>query len=503
MLVCGHDDSTGRFGVCSHVRDGADHLERFTGRGADCDLICTACNGPGIEIDAVCRDCRDRARQASDNEGFIGEPAAVDEPSAVRFEHLPPRRVPISGFSDLRARVGSDRDRWIGLTLDRRLVELDLDRVDDHGFPELTVLAHLPTDLGVAGEAERDAADAVAATEPVELTLHLSRDGKLAAVAQEGHGLRALIIDLETGAQLMELVRDTYCCEHSTHSIAFVDHDGRTLVVHATQWNRLDVHDPRTGVCLTARDSPVYARGEPSPPHYLDYFHCGLFVSPDQRRIVDNGWVWQPDGVITTWRIDDWVTKNAWESEDGPSKKQLLWRGEWDEPMCWIDDTHVAIWGYGQDQRLVAAVRIFDADAGTQVRWFPGPRGELVFDRVLVSLDASGAAVWNVERGTRLCADTGVSPTRYHPSAKTLIRFDGHEIHRSRLLGLDASYCTGAIAELADRIAREHAYADDLPVLGDALEAAGCDDREMLAHCQQPGEHADRCWVLERLRPRT
>jgi hypothetical protein len=36
-------------------------------------------------------------------------------------------------------------------------------------------------------------------------------------------------------------------------------------------------------------------------------------------------------------------------------------------------------------------------------------------------------------------------------------------------------------------------------VLGDALEAVGCTDREMLAHCQAPGPHGDRCWVLDRL----
>ena len=53
------------------------------------------------------------------------------------------------------------------------------------------------------------------------------------------------------------------------------------------------------------------------------------------------------------------------------------------------------------------------------------------------------------------------------------------------------------IRDLATRIARERSF-EDMPVLGDALEAAGCDDAEMIARCHAP--HAgDRCWVVDRL----
>jgi hypothetical protein len=36
-----------------------------------------------------------------------------------------------------------------------------------------------------------------------------------------------------------------------------------------------------------------------------------------------------------------------------------------------------------------------------------------------------------------------------------------------------------------------------LPVLADALEAAGCADRPLLAHCRSGGEHARGCWALD------
>jgi hypothetical protein len=39
----------------------------------------------------------------------------------------------------------------------------------------------------------------------------------------------------------------------------------------------------------------------------------------------------------------------------------------------------------------------------------------------------------------------------------------------------------------------------DMPVLGDALEEAGCTDADILNHCRQPGEHVRGCWVVDLL----
>ena len=70
--------------------------------------------------------------------------------------------------------------------------------------------------------------------------------------------------------------------------------DGRTLVVHATDWNRLDVSDPATGERLTLRDLPQPESGQPRPNRYMDYCHAGLSVSPDYEWIADWGWIWHP-----------------------------------------------------------------------------------------------------------------------------------------------------------------------------------------------------------------
>jgi hypothetical protein len=56
----------------------------------------------------------------------------------------------------------------------------------------------------------------------------------------------------------------------------------------------------------------------------------------------------------------------------------------------------------------------------------------------------------------------------------------------------------GTVRKLAQAIYDERRFAD-LPVLADALEEAGCDNADLLAHCRQPGEHVRGCWVVDLL----
>jgi hypothetical protein len=39
----------------------------------------------------------------------------------------------------------------------------------------------------------------------------------------------------------------------------------------------------------------------------------------------------------------------------------------------------------------------------------------------------------------------------------------------------------------------------ELPILGDALDDAGCTDAALLDHCRGPGPHARGCWVVDLL----
>jgi hypothetical protein len=54
----------------------------------------------------------------------------------------------------------------------------------------------------------------------------------------------------------------------------------------------------------------------------------------------------------------------------------------------------------------------------------------------------------------------------------------------------------GAVVGLARTIQKERAY-HLLPILGDALDEAGCLDPALLCHCREPAEHARQCWALD------
>jgi hypothetical protein len=56
----------------------------------------------------------------------------------------------------------------------------------------------------------------------------------------------------------------------------------------------------------------------------------------------------------------------------------------------------------------------------------------------------------------------------------------------------------GCVGKMARAIRDEGAF-HMMPVLADALEEAGCEDRAILDHCRAAGEHIRGCWVLDLL----
>lgn len=54
----------------------------------------------------------------------------------------------------------------------------------------------------------------------------------------------------------------------------------------------------------------------------------------------------------------------------------------------------------------------------------------------------------------------------------------------------------GLVVRLARSIYDERAW-HKMPILGDALLDAGCEDEELMAHCLGDGPHARGCWALD------
>jgi hypothetical protein len=67
-----------------------------------------------------------------------------------------------------------------------------------------------------------------------------------------------------------------------------------------------------------------------------------------------------------------------------------------------------------------------------------------------------------------------------------------------RPVTIDRTWMTPAVVQLARSLYEERRF-EDMPILADALEEAGCQDAAVLEHCRGPGPHVRGCWVLDLL----
>jgi hypothetical protein len=69
----------------------------------------------------------------------------------------------------------------------------------------------------------------------------------------------------------------------------------------------------------------------------------------------------------------------------------------------------------------------------------------------------------------------------------------------TRGMDLDWLSCNqGSVRQLAQVVYGERLW-EDLPVLADALEEAGCDNADILGHLRGPGPHVRGCWAVDLL----
>lgn len=67
-----------------------------------------------------------------------------------------------------------------------------------------------------------------------------------------------------------------------------------------------------------------------------------------------------------------------------------------------------------------------------------------------------------------------------------------------RPMTLDPGWLTANVVGVARTIYEQRSF-QQMPILADALEDAGCTIADILHHCRQPGEHVRGCWVLDLL----
>ncbi len=437
---CQHSSDLEKFPskeVCIHLynKKTEEYYRSFTGQGKQYQLICGACktylNKFILNLKSVCHKCFEIIEEDNDFYEYLGQPGIIESPVSTIINRLP-KPMPMLRLTTIQAVMpistdpvtGEQGSQWLLFDTTNHLKLLDL----EHNVLQLLAIIPFAT-LNADGR----------------ITMHVSPQGDFATIISAGrttvdqkawnHGV---VIRLADGRSTMVLDRGDYHTEQSDFSCAYFVAQDRTLMVHATDWNRLDISDPDTGEVLTQRDPKK--RPEEAwrfNRNNATEFSGQLIVSPNQQWIVDSGWVWHPVGVVSRWDLQHWLHKNVWESDNGPSKLSLIQRAYfWDGPICWVDNNTLCVWGLGDDEdNLLPAALIIDIQTGELKDWFPGPEmGLFVFDEYLYTVDKDDAlSVWDIDSGTRIHYEPDFSPVAYDPDSKKFLLFVNDECVLSAL----------------------------------------------------------------------
>ena len=395
--------------MCEHLRahraeddDLPEWLIAFD--GPEFRPMCRACvnaaTPPAAEVCDACRCAFLRVDHYGSFDGFGGEPAPRDRDAGLSFviETVDVRAALQGRILALAPVPSGGRPLWAAWTSERRVVTFELPSGTVHATSEVVPEDAFPEPL--AEESRRG---------PPTPTLHVSRDGRTAAVLMERtpHGV---LLDLGTGELRRRLHRGTYHVDVSGWAFAFLERDGRGLFVHAADWNSL---------AATWCDSLEAVRA----PDLANNFLCRLSMSPGGKWIASAGWAWQPWGMVEVRALDRWLG-----GAEAPARVLNGTGYHWDGPNVWLDDDRLLVWGIGDnDQGMVDGGIVYSPHDGSVVGYFPAlPMASLHLDRAagqVWSCGVQGTAVWDAATGDRLCS-SDASTSAFHPLARHAAGFD-------------------------------------------------------------------------------
>ncbi|MFS8099690.1 hypothetical protein LFM09_21430 [Lentzea alba] len=371
LLECGHAAEAGASRMCEHLvaEEPPGYYRLLTGSMVRFDLACEECVDAPVLM-TVCEGCVERAADSGDALGWKGTPEVRHEDGEVR-----------GSLTSRHCRVH--------LLNDRCLAPLP------HGWLALTADGLVDLDKGLVCEAPIEIEVERSGRRAPLLALHTSADGCYAAVVVD-HGQRAVIVDLRSGAVVLELDRGNYHVEWTPFPIAFLPDE---RVVAATAWNRLDVFDLLSGAVLTERE----------PEGVL--FHGRLTLSPCGRRVLDDSWAWSPAGLPSVLDLEAWLVDGGEPPRHSLSQRWYAW----DQPVAWLSADLVAIQRIGEDdEAMLDGVELHEVPSGRKREPFAGPVGPMWGHKGLLYVSgADGFEVWDPDRGARIGLVQGFRPTAH------------------------------------------------------------------------------------------
>jgi hypothetical protein len=123
------------------------------------------------------------------------------------------------------------------------------------------------------------------------------------------------------------------------------------------------------------------------------------------------------------------------------------------------------------------------------------PRGQVLSNAPTVVFFAANAA--------QAAAHTVESPFGWLRGGPEATDFQAHLLRELfgnpfRPAAFELRWRTSDVRDLTRAIYEDKAF-ERLPILGDALMDAGCEDENIIGHCRGPGPHVRGCWVVDQI----
>lgn len=408
--------------ACSHLMENADndYFRHFTGVGVESYFLCTDCHQilvrekTNVPVQPLDRQGIQRISTEGFLDGISGEPSIL----ALSDIDLPP--VQSLSLSDpIITMAAMPNGCWLTYSSSQALAVFN----PDTGNRETLMSISLPEET-----------DEAWCEHHLASRLHCDPTGNYAVLVHD-YGRYGVVINLHTRQVTMSLDGGEYYPETVPFSVCFIMHEGHPILIHRTDWNRLDASDPATGHLLTERGPTSYDNGEESPAHYLDYFHGGLHSSPSGKRVLNDGWVWHPAGLANYFDPHNWLRTNVWETEEACHCHSLMQRDDWDLGVAWLDDDRVILQTLIADASLETRrkkvglafllnliTKEIIAFAGPAGRFFSGEGGHLF------SANDEGFSLWDIERRCRIGFIAGFTPAYYHPWRRVFVQITKQEL---------------------------------------------------------------------------
>lgn len=241
----------------------------------------------------------------------------------------------------------------------------------------------------------------------INTALYLDKSKSYLALVHD-YGQHGILYNLKENKIIYSLNGGDYHSETVPFSVCFIEIDHKTYLITRTNWNRLDAIDVRSGSIATQR-----LIEDTNSPHYLDYFHGRLYLSPDNRTIFNDGWIWHPVGAPYYFDAETWIKEDIFETEKIAQKRTLLYSESWDAGTCWMNKKELlhtlSVYDENSRKELFFSLLINFETNELSPYFYPSGHYHADHDILFIS-NGNGLSLWDYKSGQNIGIINNFSP---------------------------------------------------------------------------------------------